>query len=53
MYVNAWLGVQWETAFGIVEEDAADLIDLVLKNMSIGAFKGKRNITERGVSRYL
>jgi len=53
MYINVCLGVEWITTFGMVEEDAAHLIDLVLKNMSIAAFKGKRNITERGVCRYL
>jgi len=37
----------------MVEEGAADLIDIVLKNMSIEVFKGKRYITERDVSRYL
>jgi hypothetical protein len=53
MYINVWFGVEWKTAFGMVEKDAAFLIDLVLKNMSIEAFKGKRNITERHVSRHL
>jgi hypothetical protein len=32
--LGTWLGVQWKITFGVVEEDAADLIDLVLKNMS-------------------
>jgi hypothetical protein len=53
MYINAWLEVQCKTAFGMVEEDAAVLIDLVLKNMNIEAFKGERNIIERDVYRYL
>jgi len=53
MCIKAWLGVQWKTAFGMVENDVADLIDLVLKNMSIEAFKGKRNIIKRDVCRYL
>jgi hypothetical protein len=35
MCINAWLGVQWKTTFGMVEEDVPDLIDLLLKNMSI------------------
>jgi hypothetical protein len=38
MYINAWLGVQCKTAFGMVEEAGADLIDLVLKQMSTEAF---------------
>jgi len=37
----------------MVEEDAAVLIDLILKHISIEAFKDKRNITESNVSRYL
>jgi len=41
----------------MVEGDAVVLIDLVLKIISINisneGFKGKRNITERDVSRYL
>lgn len=53
MYINAWLGVQWKTSFGMVEEEAADLIGLVLKNISIEAFTGDRNTTDRNVYRYL
>lgn len=37
----------------MVEEDAAVFIDLVLKNITIEAFKGERNIIERDVYRYL
>jgi hypothetical protein len=31
MYINVWFGVEWKTAFGMVEEGVANLIDLVLK----------------------
>jgi hypothetical protein len=51
--MNAWLGVQWKTSFGMAEEDVANLIGLVLKNISLEAFKCDRNTSDRNVSGYM
>jgi hypothetical protein len=37
----------------MVEEDAANLIGLILKNISLEAFKGDRNTSDRNASRYV